>query len=353
MNVKKYLAAFLLASSALAPVSVSAQLAASPNSTEAAKDKISFEDYVQQLKSEAIEKGFSSQLVETSFANITYHKRAVKADRNQPESVETLETYLPKRVPDWKVEKAKDLLAKHNKELTKIGKQFGVQPRFIVSLWALESNFGKITGNFNVVSALATMAYDGRRESFFKSQLFDALTILDQGHIKIDEMKGSWAGAMGHNQFMPSSFLAYAADGDGDGKKDIWNNTSDVFASIANYLSQVGWNNDITWARQVKLPENFDYKLAIPQRTGGRKPWLKAWSRTEMKLSDWQKVGVRKFDGGNLPNVDITAALVFPDGEEGRAYLAYDNYKSLMHWNLSYYFVTSVGHLADKIKFAK
>ncbi|WNC67276.1 lytic murein transglycosylase [Thalassotalea nanhaiensis] len=347
MKIKHSLAAFILASSTLLSLSSAAQVAAAPHP----EPKISFENYVEQLKQQALEKGFSEALVEQSFADVVYHKRAVKADRNQPESVETLETYLPKRVPDWKVNKAKDMLSKHKAELTKIGKQFGVQPRFIVSLWALESNFGRITGNFNVVSALATMAYDGRRESFFKSQLFDALTILEQGHIKISDMKGSWAGAMGHNQFMPSSFLAYAADGDGDGKKDIWNNTSDVFASIANYLKKVGWDNEITWARQVKLPENFDYKLAIPQNTGGRKPWLKQWSLTEMKLSDWQAAGVRKFNGNDLPHVDITAALVFPDGEEGRAYLAYDNYKSLMHWNLSYYFVTSVGHLADRIKF--
>ncbi|OUS28976.1 lytic transglycosylase [Thalassotalea sp. 42_200_T64] len=345
--MKKRLAAFLFASSALSSLAATAQVAAQPQQPA----KISFENYVVQLKQQAIAKGFSSELVEQSFKNVTFHKRAVKADKNQPEHVETLETYLPKRVSDWKVDKAREMLKTHSKELSRIGKQFGVQPRFIVSLWALESNFGKITGNYSVVSALSTMAYEGRRETFFKSQLFDALTILQQGHIKVENMKGSWAGAMGHNQFMPSSFLAYAADGDGDGKKDIWNNTSDVFASIANYLKKVGWNSDITWARQVQLPADFDYSLAIPQKTGGRKPWLTHWSRTEMKLADWNSVGVRKYNGGQLPKVDIKAAMVFPDGEQGRAYLAYDNYKSLMHWNLSYYFVTSVGHLADRIKF--
>ncbi|WP_409574596.1 lytic transglycosylase domain-containing protein [Thalassomonas sp. M1454] len=349
MLLKKSLAAVLLASSAMFSLSVSAQVAAQPHQ----ETEISFADYVENLKAEALAKGFSKALIEDSFSKVSYHKKAVKADRNQPETIETLETYLPKRVPDWKVERAQDMMDKYHDELVSVGKQFGVQPRFIVALWALESNFGKITGNFNVVSALTTLAYDGRREAFFKKQLWDALTILEQGHISNEDMKGSWAGAMGHNQFMPSSFLAYAADGDGDGKKDIWNNTSDVFASIANYLKKVGWNDDITWARQVKLPENFDYKLAIPQNTGGRSPWLKQWSKTEMKLSDWQKAGVRKYDGSDLPKVDITAALVFPDGEEGRAYLAYDNYKSLMHWNLSYYFVTSVGHLADKIKFSQ
>ncbi|MCW8833945.1 MAG: lytic murein transglycosylase, partial [Colwellia sp.] len=189
------------------------------------------------------------------------------------------------------------------------------------------------------------------REAFFKKQLWAALTILDEGHIKIDNMKGSWAGAMGQNQFMPTSFLAYAVDGNGDGKKDIWQNQVDIFASMANYLKKEGWNDELTWGRQVKLPQNFDNSLAIPKNTGSRKKWLKAWSTSEKTLAEWQALGVRRTDGTNLPNVDIKAALVFPDDENGRAYLAYDNYKSLMHWNLSYYFVSSVGHLSDRIKF--
>ncbi len=310
-----------------------------------------FVDYVETLKVEAKQKGFSDDLINQAFSKITFHKRAIKADKNQPERVETLETYLPKRVSDYKVKIAKKMMVKYKEPLARVSKQYGVQPRFIVSLWGLESSFGNYTGNYNVVSALTTMAYEGRRETFFKKQLWDALTILQQGHINITDMKGSWAGAMGHNQFMPSSFLAYAADGDGDGKKDIWTNPIDVFASIANYLKQVGWNDNLTWGRQVKLPDNFDFGHAIPQRTGGRTKWLGHWQRTEKTLAQWQAIGVRRFDGRDLPNVDIKAAMVFPDGETGRAYLAYDNYKSLMHWNLSYYFVTSVGHLADRIKF--
>lgn len=310
-----------------------------------------FLQYVEQLKVEAIEKGFSSALIDESFANIKFHKRAVKADRKQPETVETLDTYLPKRIPSWKVEKARSLYKEHQELLTKIGNEYGVQPRFIVALWGLETNFGKFTGGFNVVSALSTLAYEGRREVFFKKQLWAALTILEEGHIKVNDMKGSWAGAMGQNQFMPTSFLAYAVDGDGDGKKDIWDNQVDIFASMANYLKKEGWNDELTWGRQVKLPEGFDYSLAIPKNTGSRKNWLKAWSNSEKTLKQWQALGIRRTDGTNLPKVDIKAALVFPDDESGRAYLAYDNYKSLMHWNLSYYFVSSVGHLSDRIKF--
>jgi len=310
-----------------------------------------FANYVVELKAEALSKGFSQALIDESFANVKFHKRAVKADRAQPENVETLDTYLPKRVPKWKVDKARALYKEHKELLTQIGDKYQVQPRFIVALWGLETNFGKFTGGYNVVSALSTLAYEGRREVFFKKQLMAALTILEQGHISSDNMKGSWAGAMGQNQFMPTSFLSYAVDGDGDGKKDIWQNKTDVFSSMANYLQKEGWNDELTWGRQVKLPKDFDYTLAIPKNTGSRKNWLKAWAETERTLSQWQALGVRRADGTNLPTVDIKAALVFPDDKNGRVYLAYDNYKSLMHWNLSYYFVSSVGHLSDRIKF--
>jgi len=313
--------------------------------------KEGFAEYIKTLKTEALEKGFEQSLIESSFANVKFHQRAVKADRSQPEKVETLDTYLPKRVPDWKVDKARTMYKKHQDLLIEIGDKYGVQPRFIVALWGLETNFGRIMGNYNVVSALSTMAYEGRRETFFKKQLWAALTILEQGHISIDDMKGSWAGAMGQNQFMPTSFIAYAVDGDGDGKKDIWGNQADIFSSMANYLNKEGWNDEITWGRQVKLPHGFDISLAIPRNTGSRKNWLAAWREREKTLADWQALGIRRSDGTNLPKVDIKAALIFPDDENGRVYLAYDNYKSLMHWNLSYYFVSSVGHLSDRIKF--
>jgi membrane-bound lytic murein transglycosylase B len=324
------------------------------NVAVAAKNELTeqgFADYVVKLKTEALTLGFSQRFIDESFAQVKFHKRAVKADRSQPENLETLDTYLPKRVPQWKVDKARALYKKHEALLTEIGDKYQVQPRFIVALWGLETNFGKFTGGYNVISALSTLAYEGRRETFFKKQLMAALTILDQGHIKLNDMKGSWAGAMGQNQFMPTSFLGYAVDGDGDGKIDIWHNQADVFSSMANYLQKEGWNNGMTWGRQVKLPKGFDNTLAIPKNTGSRKNWLKAWAASEKTLEQWQLVGVRRADGTSLPNVDIKAALIFPDDENGRIYLAYDNYKSLMHWNLSYYFVSSVGHLSDQIKF--
>ncbi|MBA6252850.1 lytic transglycosylase domain-containing protein [Colwellia sp. MB3u-55] len=324
------------------------------SSAQAAKKNLSavgFEIYVTALKVEALGKGYDTALVNNAFSKVKFHKRAVKADRSQPETVETLDTYLPKRVPDWKVNKARALYKENLPLLTKIGKEYNVQPRFIVALWGLETNFGKIMGNYNVISSLTTLAYEGRREVFFKKQLWAALTIVQQGHISVEQMKGSWAGAMGQNQFMPTSFVAFAVDGDGDGKKDIWGNLDDVFSSMANYLKKEGWSDELTWGRQVKLPANFDKSLAIPKNTGSRANWLKAWEKTEKTLAQWQALGVRRADGTHLPKVDIKAALVFPDDENGRVYLAYNNYKSLMHWNLSYYFVSSVGHLSDRIKF--
>jgi membrane-bound lytic murein transglycosylase B len=342
MKISQVITSLLVASIALIPFK---NLQAKSLSEEG------FKKYVIELKKEALSQGFEQGLIDESFAKVKFHARAVKADRKQPEKIETLDTYLPKRVPSWKVKKARILYKEHKDILTKIGADYAVQPRFIVALWGLETNFGKFTGGYNVVSALSTLAYEGRREVFFKKQLWAALTILDEGHIKIDNMKGSWAGAMGQNQFMPTSFLAYAVDGDGDGKKDIWQNQVDIFASMANYLQKEGWNDDLTWGRQVKLPQDFDTSLAIPKNTGSRKNWLKAWTQTEKTLPQWQALGVRRADGTNLPNVEIKAALVFPDDKNGRAYLAYDNYKSLMHWNLSYYFVSSVGHLSDRIKF--
>lgn len=324
-----------------------------PTFTGLAQDKPSFETYVSQLKQEALEKGYEQGFIDQVFADVKYLKRAVKADKNQPEFKETLDTYLPKRVPEWKVKRARDAYKEHLPLLQKVAKEYGVQERFIVSLWALETNFGRIQGKMPIIDAVTTLAYDGRRETFFKKQLFASMEILKQGHIKQDKFVGSWAGAMGQCQFIPTSFLAYAADGDGDGKKDIWGNTHDVFASIANYLKREGWNNNKTWGRQVILPEGFDHANVMSKKGRGRSAWLKNWQANERSLAEWAELGITRTDGTPLPKVNIDAALIMPDDKKGRFFLAYDNYKSLMHWNRSYYFVTSVGYLADRIGYPK
>jgi membrane-bound lytic murein transglycosylase B len=318
-----------------------------------AKTQAEFQTYLDALKQEAIAKGYDSQLIDQAFAGASYKEKIVSADKNQPEVKETLETYLPKRVPQWKIDRARKLYAENQDVLEKVAKDFGVQARFIVAIWGLESNFGAIQGGHNVISSLVTLAFDGRRETMYKKQLWAALDILKSGHITLDKFKGSWAGAMGQTQFMPTSFNAYAVDYNNDGRKDIWTTKEDAFASIANYLKQEGWNDSLTWGRQVKLPENFDSKYVLVRGTKTRKQWLEFWNDSERSLADWQALGVRRADGSDLPNVDVRAALVMPDDINGRMYLAYDNYKVFMHWNRSYYFATSVGYLSDRIGYPK
>ena len=322
-------------------------------STFADDEQTKFNAYVEKIKVEAIDKGYSKDIVDSAFATVKFKKKVIKADKNQPEVKETLETYLPKRVPQWKINRARKLYKEIQVELEEIAKQYGVQARFIVALWGLESNFGKIQGSHPVISSVVTLAYDGRREAMYKRQLWAALTILEEGHISLDNFKGSWAGAMGQTQFMPSSFNAYAVDYDGDGKKDIWQNKLDAFASIANYLKKAGWNDDLTWGRQIVLPAEFDNQHILQRGTRTRKQWLANWDKSERSLDDWQALGLRRTDGTDLPQVNITAALVMPDDINRRMYLAYDNYKALMHWNRSYYFATSVGYLSDRIAYPK
>ena len=331
----------------LAVILLSASLSTSVLAEQ--KTQADFDVYVAALKKEALEKGYDEALVDQALATAKFKKKVISADKNQPEVKETLETYLPKRVPQWKIDRARKLYKENQDVLEKVAKEYGVQARFIVALWGLESNFGKIQGGHSVIASLVTLAFDGRRETMYKNQLWAALDILKEGHITLDKFKGSWAGAMGQTQFMPTSFNAYAVDYNGDGRKDIWTTEEDAFASIANYLKQAGWNDDLTWGRQVKLPEGFDNSNILKRGTRTRSQWLEYWKESERSLADWQAIGVRKMDGSDLPNVDVTAAMVMPDDVNGRMYLAYDNYKALMHWNRSYYFATSVGYLSDRI----
>ena len=220
--------------------------------------------------------------------------------------------------------------------LERIAAKYGVQARFIVALWGTETNYGGYTGNFSVPRSLATLAYDGRRAEFFRKELLNALKIIDAGHITLADMDGSWAGAMGQCQFMPTSFLKYAVDYDGDGKKDIWGTRADIFASIANYLSSVGWDPETTWGREVQVPPGFDRKYADYD--------------LKYTIQQWQDAGVRSLGGGDLPlkRGDLQASLVFPGGGD-RVVMLYDNYRTILDWNKSSYFATAVGTLSDRI----
>ncbi len=239
-------------------------------------------------------------------------------------------------ISDARVAQGRRLYKEHRELLARTSEKYGVPAQFIVALWGIETSYGNNTGGFGVVPALATLAYDGRRSKFFRSELMNALKIQDEGHISNKNMKGSWAGAMGQNQFMPSSFHAFAVDGNGDGKRDIWTSLPDVFASTANYLSKSGWDADEKWGRRVKLPAGFSKDMAS--------------LKVKRDLSYWKKSGVTLLNGQPIPVVDgMKASIVAPDGLSGPAYLAYDNYRVIMRWNKSTYFATSVGLLADRI----
>ncbi|PIR37438.1 MAG: lytic transglycosylase [Alphaproteobacteria bacterium CG11_big_fil_rev_8_21_14_0_20_39_49] len=299
-------------------------------------DEKLFHGWIVDFVEEAKQKGISEQTIYKFMKDVKFVPRAIELDRTQPYKTKTFEEYLQTVVPDFRVQRAKAMLKENEKILNEVSKKYGVQPRFIVALWAVESDFGRNMGGFTIVNTLATLAFEGRRAEFFKKELLDALKIIDEGHIAFEDMKGSWAGAMGQTQFMPSSFLELAVDHNNDGKRDIWGTKEDVFASIANYLSKRGWNDDITWGREVKLPKNFDEKLI------GRD--------VEKGLSDWKKLGVRKADGGSLPQrADIKASIIKPEDDKKRAFLVYSNYKTVLKWNRSLYFATAVGMLSDGI----
>jgi membrane-bound lytic murein transglycosylase B len=296
-----------------------------------------FPAWLNALRAEARQKGFSQRTIESALSEVEPIARVLELDRRQPETTITFDDYITRVVTQARVDTGRQRIAENRELLERVSTRFGVQPRFIVSLWAIETDFGRIQGNFSIIAALATLAYDGRRSAFFREELYNALRMVERGLANPKDMKGSWAGAMGQSQFMPSSFLAYAIDMDGDGKADIWGNRADVFGSIANYLSKVGWKGTETWGREVSVPANFDTTLID-------------WQKVQKPLAEWQALGVRRADGGDLPARDLTASLVRPSRDSDRpTLLVYNNYRVLLRWNRSLYFASAVGYLADRI----
>ena len=295
--------------------------------------------WLKELRSEALAKGIHAETFDQAFTGFKPIPRIIELDRRQPEFTMTFPKYLNRVVPKSRVLRGRAKYKENKKLIDKIGKKYGVQPRFIMAFWGVETGFGRHFGGFSVVHSLATLAFDGRRSKFFRGELHRALRILNKGHISHAQMKGSWAGAMGNFQFMPSSFETFAVDYDGDGKRDIWNNKGDAFASAANYLSRSGWRQDQTWGRAVKLPKDFDSFLI--------------GLKVKKKISEWQKLGVRRPDGKNLPTRDLTASLVIARNKKtekmGRAFMVYNNYRVTLKWNRSTFFAVAVGTLAERI----
>ena len=291
--------------------------------------------WLDALRAEAAKRGIGQATIDTALADPQPIPRVIELDRKQPEFTLTFDQYMTRVVPDARVQKGRRKLAENRDILQAVADKYGVQARFLVAFWGVETDFGRIDGGFPVIQALVTLAYDGRRSAYFRKELFNALKILDGGHISLENMKGSWAGAMGQPQFMPSTFVGFAVDHDGDGRRDIWRNKADVFASAANYLSKSGWRGDQNWGRAVRLPPDMDPNQA-PQKV-------------KKRLSEWQAMGLRRADGGDLPTRDLRASLVIPEKGGRTAYLVYNNYHAILKWNRSHYFAIAIGTLADRI----
>lgn len=300
-----------------------------------AQDRIDFSTWLIALGEEAIGEGISQEVVATALAGVEPIPRVVELDRSQPEFTLTLGEYFSRVISKSRVERGRQLYKLNHSVLKEIGEKFGIQPRYIVALWGIESDFGRLTGGFMVVPALVTLAYDGRRSAYFRHELLNALKIVDAGHISVNRMKGSWAGAMGQSQFMPSSFLNFAYDYNGDGKKDIWNTTSDVFASTANYLARSGWRAGEKAMRRVVILKSLEDSF---EGLGVLK-----------EVNEWQSLGVRQVSGMDLPVSNMPASLLKPKRSQDELYLIYNNYRVLLKWNRSHYFALAVSHLADSI----
>lgn len=294
-----------------------------------------FDQCVAQLQSSALRQGISKAVVERDLAAVRYQNRVIELDRKQPEFSESFAVYFERRVTEDRVVRGRQLLAQHRTLLDRISREFGVPPQYLVAFWGLETNFGGYFGKMPVLDSLATLACDERRSEYFTGELINALKIIDEGSISAARMQGSWAGAMGHTQFMPSVFLRYALDYDGDGKRDLWGSLPDALASAANFLRGIGWQENERWGREVRLSKDFAYEQAGLQHS--------------LPLKQWQTLGVRMTNGGNLPAVEMNASLLLPTGHEGPAFLVYDNFHVIMRWNRAEAYALAVGHLADRI----
>ncbi len=316
-----------------------------------AQEEITFKVWLDELRTDAKKKGYKEKSINLAFSDIKEPvERSITNDRNQPEVIESYAEYLDGRVSEWRIENGKKLLKKHQDLLQKIAGEYGVQPRFIVAIWGMETNYGTVILKESVFSVLATLAYDKRRADFFRAQFFDAITILDRDFAPFEKMKSSWAGALGQCQFIPENYLKYAVDYDKDGKRDIWDTEADIFASIANYISLSGWKGHETWGRRVLLPAVPEEAL-FEKRPGDIAP-LKECQRYKdlvvwRDLQEWKALGVRRLNGDNLPPLSMLATLITGDPDDNMGYIAYRNFCSIMKFNPSFKYALSIGLLAD------
>jgi membrane-bound lytic murein transglycosylase B len=335
----------LIAAVALAPLpAMLAQDAAVAPPAQA--QPIPFDEWLAQFRKDALARGITQRTLDAALTGLEELPVVKERDRTQPERTITIDQYLKRRLDKKLVRTAREMARTHATLLKKVSADFGVPPAILVAVWGLESNFGRFSGVRPTIQALATLAHDNRRAAMFREELFAALTILDKGDIDLLNMKGSWAGAMGQPQFMPSSYLKYAEDYDKDGKRDIWGSQPDVFASIANFLEQSGWSAGRGWGRAVVLPKGGAAKIeaAAPLRTVGCEATRQM---TEgLTLARWRTLGVKATGGAPLPKTETVASLVRAGS---RNFLVFDNYSVLLQYNCAHAYALAVALLADSI----
>lgn len=296
-----------------------------------------FTKWVMEFKKEALASGISQPVLDDAFAEIKEPlPRVLELDHSQPEHKLTFREYLKNVIRQKKIDAARDQWNEHRDILAQVEQKYGVPAPYLLALWQMESGFGHVQGSFSITHALATLAYDGRRSAFFRKELLNALRILEQEKMPAGSLIGSWAGAMGQVQFMPSSYLSFAVDEDGDGHRDIWNSDADALASMANYLHTRGWKADEGWGMRVRVPGKSHLTDLIEKKT---------WH----SLKRWRKIGLRRQNGANLPASATEARLVMPDNDPANAFLIYRNYDVIMDWNHSTYFASSICLMADAI----
>lgn len=293
-----------------------------------------FEQCRSSLRQKAADEGFSDFILNDVIGNLTPLERVIKLDRTQPEFTESFAGYVRKRVSKLRIDTGKRMLQEHAVLLERLERQYGIPPRYIVAFWGLETNFGSYKGKIEILNALATLACDARRSEYFTQELFGVFSLLESQQVKREQLLGSWAGAMGHMQFMPSALKTYGKDGDGDGKLNVWDSLPDAFTSAANYLQQIGWNKEEIWGRRVEIPKKFAF---------GEVTFDKPYP-----LSHFKALGITKTFKRPLPDYETQAQLVLPAGHTGPAFLAYENFSVILKWNFSQNYALAVGLLADQ-----
>ena len=302
----------------------------------AAQDDARFRAFIDSFRAEALAEGVSAETYDRAMSDLTPSERVVRANNNQPEFTRPVWEYIEGAVSQRRLDQGREEIAANAQLFERLEREYGVPREVLTAIWAMESNFGAIKGDHNLFQALATLAYDGRRQNYGRSQLIAALKISQQEGIAPSEMTGSWAGAFGHTQFIPTTFLAYGVDGDGDGVRDLWNSHQDALASAANYLSRSGWRAEHDWGTEVRLPQDFNYALAN--------------SDAERSIDTWASMGVTKISGEPLEPSEAEAEIILPAGSAGPAFLVTDNFGAIMAYNPATSYALAIAYLSDGLR---